>query len=165
MLVRLEGKLQTQQELSGGECGSEAKRLAPPEVTITTSLEPHRIREVVDCGWLPCPGIRQTVYCGRLEGGWDYLVYRAKVCSVEEIPTVYAELEPFRTLSPETKHLAEPHVDTAEVRTDSSVTAYVKEAIGTPASIAIDVSSRADGERNSAADENARAERDIRKGA
>ena len=162
MLVRLEGKLQTQQELSGGECGSEAKRLALPEVTITTSLEPHRIREVVDCGWLPCPGIRQTVYCGGLEGGWDYLVYRAKVCSVEQIPTVNRELDPLRTLSPKTKHLAEPHVDAAEVRPDSSVTVYVKEAIRTAASIAIDVRAGADRKRNSATDEDGGTDGDIR---
>ena len=152
---RSKSKLQSQKDLSGIERTGEAQWLTFSKVTVAPPFEPDGVKEVINSGWIS--------RC--VKGCWDQLIHRSEVRTVQKIRSVGAELYALRTLSPEAERFGKPHIEAAVAWPDPGVAADVKKSIGSAACVAVDVRSGSNCERNAAPDEDAWAERHIRKDA
>src|SRR5262245_49404863 len=82
---------------------------------------------------------------------------------IEKVRAVRRELQPHVAVRLEAEGLADPQVDTVEVRPDPSVSANVEEAIRAPSGVAIDVGPGQQRKWNASADEDNRAEAHVGK--
>src|SRR5262245_34257246 len=149
-----EHQLQAPQNLARIESRCEAERIAPPEIALPETGEPHCagvviIREKRDP---PCEGVDRDR---------ENLAHGGEVRAVEKIRGLCGEFDPRRAVLLEAERFTETNVDAAIVRPDAGVTPDVEEPVRADACVAIDVDPRQQRERNAAADEDHRAERDV----
>src|SRR5262245_53503537 len=114
-----EHQLQAPYNLPRVESRCEAERIAPPEIALPETGEPHCagvviIRERSDP---PCEGVD----CDR-----ENLAHGGEVRAVEEIRSLGGEFDPRRAVLLKAERLTESNVDAAVVRPDAGVASDVE---------------------------------------